>query len=412
LDQGVIQDVIRPLLSGKEAQIYLVTAGDEQRVAKVYKEAHLRSFKHRSQYTEGREVRSSRDQRAMTNRSRYGRAKLEAAWRSTEVDIIHRLDEAGVRVPKPFAFVDNVLVMELITDAAGNPAPRLADVSLTSDQALAVFERLLREAVRMLCAGVIHGDLSDFNVLMGADGPALIDFPQAVDAAKNQNARRLLVRDIDNLTRFGGRFHPRLRGLPYGQEIWDAYERGQLTPTIALTGRYRPPPVTVNTGGLLAEIEALERENRARREALGLPPARPARQPREVAQPARQHGSQHAPPHASQHASQHAPQHASQHAPQHASQHAPQHASQHAPQHASRHAPQHSPQHTRQQAQQRPGVPPTANAGQPSKHRRRRRHRGRGGSGPHAPGPQDGRNQSSGQAAAPRPPSAVPPRTP
>ena len=214
--EGIIEEVMRPLRSGKEAQIYLVLSGGEQRVAKIYKDAENRTFKQRSGYIEGRRVRNSRDQRAMGKHTSYGRAKDEDAWRSAEVEAIYRLRDAGVRVPEPFHFVDGVLIMELVTDASGNPAPRLGEVAMTAAEARAIFDRLLREVVRMLAAGLVHGDLSDFNVLMGADGPVLIDFPQSVDASRNQNARELLIRDVDNLTDFLGRFEPAATGVPYG----------------------------------------------------------------------------------------------------------------------------------------------------------------------------------------------------
>src|SRR5687768_1097712 len=207
-DEGIIEEVVRPLMSGKEAEVFLVRSGGELRVAKVYKEAQNRTFKNRAEYTEGRKVRNTRDQRAINKRSRHGRDQDEAAWRSTEVDMIYRLRDAGVRVPTPHHFIDGVLIMELITDEVGDPAPRLAEVSLSAEEAVRVFDRLLAEAVRMLCAGVVHGDLSDFNVLMGADGPVIIDLPQAVDASSNQNARKLLLRDVDNLQRFLSKFAP------------------------------------------------------------------------------------------------------------------------------------------------------------------------------------------------------------
>ena len=290
LDNGIIHEVVRPLLSGKEAQIYLVTVGGEERVAKVYKEATARNFKHRTQYTEGRTVRNTRDQRAMNRRSRYGRARDEAAWRTAEVDAIYRLQAAGVRVPTPYQYADGVLIMELVRDVHGHPAPRLADRGVGRDQAAEVFDELLRAVVKMLCANVVHGDLSEFNVLMGASGPVVIDFPQSVDATRNPNARRLLLRDVNNLTRFFGRQVPRLRAMRYAEEMWDAYERRQLTPDTELTGRFRPAPAEPATRGasLLEEIAAFERESRIRREALGLP-VRPARQPVEVevAQPMR-----------------------------------------------------------------------------------------------------------------------------
>jgi RIO kinase 1 len=270
--EGIITEVVRPLRSGKEAQIYLVLAGGEERVAKIYKDAENRSFKHRSDYMEGRKVRNSRDQRAMGKHTKHGRAKDEDAWRSAEVEAIYRLRDAGVRVPEPFHFVDGVLVMELVTDAGGHPAPRLGEVEMTAGEARGVFDQLLREVVRMLCAGVVHGDLSDFNVLMGASGPVVIDFPQWVDASRNQNARELLIRDVDNLTSFLGRFEPTAARLPYGQEIWSIYERSELTRDTVLTGRWQPAETTADTAAILREIEEAELDEQQRRIARGLPP--------------------------------------------------------------------------------------------------------------------------------------------
>ena len=279
-DQGVITEVLRPLMAGKEAEVYLVISEGEERVAKVYKQAINRSFKHRSDYTEGRKVRNSRQQRAMNKRSKYGREQIEAEWRSAEVDAIYRLRAAGVRVPEPYDFVDGVLVMELITDDQGEPAPRLVDLEFSRTEAIEVFRTLLREVVKMLCAGVVHGDLSDFNVLMTHHGPVLIDFPQAVEAAHNRVARKLLIRDVDNLTQFMARYAPKLRHKKFGREMWDLYQRGELNPDTRLTGNYRPKRKVADTSSLLEEIETLAQETKRRREALGLPPRRPARKPK------------------------------------------------------------------------------------------------------------------------------------
>ncbi|MFH1808636.1 MAG: PA4780 family RIO1-like protein kinase [Pseudomonadota bacterium] len=279
VEQGVIEEVLRPLMSGKEAQVYLVMAHGQQCVAKVYKQANDRTFKHRSEYIEGRQVRNTRDQRAMTKGSTYGRAKQEAGWSDVEADVIFRLRDAGVRVPEPMAYVDNVLVMELVIDRKGDPALRLADLTLQQKQAEEVFDGLIQEVRRMLCAGLVHGDLSEFNILAGRKGAVIIDFPQAVEASTNRNARKLLIRDTGNLTRFFGRFSGRLRSLRYGEEMWDLYERGELTPDTLLTGRYKSTKGKVEVSSMLAEIQEAERENRDRRVALGLPPARPARQP-------------------------------------------------------------------------------------------------------------------------------------
>jgi len=274
LDQGVIEEVLRPLMAGKEAHLYLVVSQGEVRVAKVYKQATERSFKHRAAYTEGRRVRNTRRQRAMNKRSRYGREQAEEVWRSAEVDAIYRLRDAGVRVPEPFDFIDGVLIMELIADAAGDVAPRLVDLTLTEAEAEAMHAQLLTEVVRMLCAGVVHGDLSDFNVLMGVDGPVIIDFPQVVDPAHNRNARQLLIRDVDNLTSFLARFAPRLRGRNYGKEMWSLYERNKLTPDTVLSGRARRSRRKADTAAIIDEIAAAERD--AVRRGLATPRNRTA----------------------------------------------------------------------------------------------------------------------------------------
>jgi RIO kinase 1 len=278
VDLGIIQEVVRPLMSGKEAQIYLVVSGGELRVAKVYKAAQNRSFRQRVEYTEGRVVRNTRTQRAMSKHSRHGRAQDEASWRSAEVDIIYRLRAAGVRVPEPHHFSDGILVMELVTDVDGDPAPRLADVELDRVEAGAVFSMLLSSVVKMLCAGVVHGDLSDYNVLMGQDGPVLIDFPQAVDPAHNQNARKLLLRDVEALNQFLTRFAPGQRPMPYGPELWDLYTRGVLTPWTQLTGQYKPAQRKADTSAVLREIDVAARDARRRRDAMAPGPGRRGRQ--------------------------------------------------------------------------------------------------------------------------------------
>jgi len=279
LDNGVIDAVLRPLMSGKEAQVWLVEARGELRVAKIYKQAEYRSFKHRSVYTEGRQARRSRDQRAMKKGSRYGKEQVEAAWRSAEVDAIYRLRAAGVRVPEPFDFVDGVLVMELVRGEDGGPAPRLADVNLSRREAKDMHHLLVHQVVRMLDAGLVHGDLSDFNVLLGQDGPVIIDFPQAIDAAANQNARKLLLRDLKNLKQFFSRWAPELRKTRYGAELWAHYERGTLTAETQLTGTFKRDDQVADVDAIVAEIRAAEAEARARRQALGLPEPRPARTP-------------------------------------------------------------------------------------------------------------------------------------
>jgi RIO kinase 1 len=285
IDQGVIQEVIRPVQSGKEAEVFLVIARGERCIAKVYKDSQSRTFKHRSQYTEGRQTRNTRDQRAMSRRSRYGREEEEQAWRSTEVDILDRLQNTPVPVPRLYEFLDGVLVMEMITDDNGEPAPRLADVNLHPEEAEELFFMLLKSVQCMLCVGVVHGDLSDFNVLLTPRGPVIIDFPQAVDPAHNRNARQLLIRDVRNLTSFLARFVPNLRRTKYGEEMWDLYERGELTPATKLTGKLARKTGAVDLDSLMQEIAAANAEDRKKREALGLPPRRPARAPRVKEEP-------------------------------------------------------------------------------------------------------------------------------
>ncbi len=269
LHEGIVEQVIRPLMSGKEAHVYLVVSGGEERVAKIYKDAQQRSFQNRADYTEGRKTRNSRDQRAIDKRSAHGRSKVEEGWRSNEVDMIYRLRAAGVRVPAPHHFVDGVLIMELVRDQRGEPAPRLAEVEFAAAEARVVFEHLIKEVQRTLCAGVVHGDLSDFNVLLAWDGPVIIDFPQAVDAARNQSARRLLFRDVDNLHRFAARFIPGHVPAPYAAELWHAYERGELTPTMPLTGRFRAASAPVRIDQLVSVVRGAEHDERRRREKHG-----------------------------------------------------------------------------------------------------------------------------------------------
>jgi RIO kinase 1 len=269
-ENGTIERVVRPLMSGKEAQVYLVMSRGELCVAKVYKEAHNRSFKNRAEYTEGRKTRNSRDQRAIEKRSAHGRAQDEAAWKSTEVDMIHRLHAGGVRVPIPKAYIDGVLVMECVVDAEGNPAPRIGELSFEPDAARFVYDRVIREAVRMLAAGVVHGDLSPFNVLAGADGPVIIDFPQSVDAAGNTNARRLLLRDVENFHHFLKSFVPGAPRLPYAEEMWELYEQAALTGETRLTGRYVSTQKRVSTESVLGLIQDADYDESRRRATLGI----------------------------------------------------------------------------------------------------------------------------------------------
>jgi RIO kinase 1 len=271
IDEGLIDTVVRQLMSGKEAMVFVVRCGDETRCAKVYKEATHRSFRQAVDYTENRKVKNTRQARAMAKGSRYGRESQEAAWQSAEVDALYRLAAAGVRVPKPHNFHDGVLLMELVTDEHGDAAPRLNDVAFTSDQALAHHASLLTEVVRMLCAGVVHGDLSEFNILLAADGPVIIDLPQAVDAAGNNHAKRMLLRDVENLRDFFGRFAPELLATDHGAEIWALYERGVLTPDTPLTGVFVQPVGAVDVGGVMREIDDARAEEAARRLRMATP---------------------------------------------------------------------------------------------------------------------------------------------
>ena len=264
LEEGLIDEVLRQLTSGKEAMVFVVRCGQEIRCAKVYKEATHRSFRQAVDYTENRKTKNSRQARAMAKGTRYGRQAQEAAWQSAEVDALYRLAAAGVRVPKPFNFLEGVLLMELVCDEDGDAAPRLNDVHFTAEQARVYHEALLREVVRMLCAGVVHGDLSEFNILIAADGPVIIDLPQAVDAAGNNHAAGMLERDVANLRNYFGRFAPDLLTTNYGREIWSIYERGLLTPDSVLTGRFDPKVKPVDLESVLLGIEDARFEESAR----------------------------------------------------------------------------------------------------------------------------------------------------
>jgi len=264
VEAGLVDAVVRQLMSGKEAMIFVVRCGEDVRCAKVYKEANLRSFRQSVDYTEGRKVKNSRRARAMEKGSRYGRKAKEEAWQSTEVDALYRLAAAGVRVPRPYDFVDGVLLMELVTDGEGHPAPRLNDVVLTPEQAREFHGTLVREVVRMLCAGVVHGDLSEYNVLLGGEGPVIIDLPQAVDAAGNAHASGMLERDVGNLTRYFGRFAPELLRTEYAKEIWSLYKSGRLTPEIDLSGRYERDEKAVDVDGVMRLVDDALKEEVAR----------------------------------------------------------------------------------------------------------------------------------------------------
>ncbi len=280
IEEGLIDSVSRQLMSGKEATVYVVQVGDDTRCAKVYKEAIERSFRQAVDYTENRKVKNTRQARAMAKGTRFGRQAQEAAWQSAEVDALYRLAAAGVRVPKPYNFCDGVLLMELVTDAHGDAAPRLNDVVFTPGDARRHHTALLLEVVRMLCAGVVHGDLSEFNILLGheerADGmaggvdvPVIIDLPQAIDAAGNNHAARMLLRDVVNLRNFFGQFAPELLQTSYGLEMWDLYQRGVLYPDTHLTGHFEHKAGAVDMRSVMREIDDAKGEEAARRLRMG-----------------------------------------------------------------------------------------------------------------------------------------------
>ncbi|MDO9104213.1 MAG: PA4780 family RIO1-like protein kinase [Methylovulum sp.] len=262
VEDGLVDEVLRPLKSGKEASVYVVVSEGEIRCAKVYKEANKRGFHKQAEYQEGRKVRNSRQERAMGKNSKFGRKQQEEVWQNAEVDALYRLAAAGVRVPKPYNFVGGVLLMELVTDGQGSPASRLNDLELTREEALEYHGLLIKEVVRMLCAGIVHGDLSEYNILIDADGPVIIDLPQAVDAAANNNAARMLERDVDNLRAYFGQFAPELLVTRYGKEIWKLYESGLLHPDAELTGRFKSSEKVADVRSVMREI------NDAREEAI------------------------------------------------------------------------------------------------------------------------------------------------
>ena len=264
VEEGLIDTVVRQLMSGKEAMVYVVRCGDDTRCAKIYKEATQRSFRQAVDYTENRKVKNSRSARAMAKGSKFGRQEQEAAWQSAEVDALYRLAAAGVRVPTPYNFCDGVLLMELVTDADGDAAPRLNDVVFSPEDALRHHATLVKEVVRMLCAGVVHGDLSEFNILLAADGPVIIDLPQAIDAAGNNHAQRMLLRDVDNLKNFFGQFAPALLQTRYGEEIWSLYHSGALSVESVLTGQFQRSTRSVDVGSVLREVDDARAEEAAR----------------------------------------------------------------------------------------------------------------------------------------------------
>jgi RIO kinase 1 len=265
IEDGVIDEVVRSLKSGKEAAVYVVRVKSELRCAKVYKNMSQRSFQQRAQYREGRQVRGSRQARAIGKRTRFGRSEEEAAWKNTEVDALYQLMAAGVRVPTPYGYTDGVLVMELVVDAEGRSAPNLGDVEFTPENARLYHARLIRQVQLMLCAGLIHGDLSEYNVLAAADGPVIIDLPQAVNAAGNNAARMMLLRDVNNLTDTLARFAPDLRETRFGEELWHLYERGELRVDSVLTGSFVDDEHEADLDGVQQVIDAARDEDERRR---------------------------------------------------------------------------------------------------------------------------------------------------
>ena len=268
VDDGLVDEVLRPLMSGKEADVFVVRCGSKIRCAKIYKDAAKRSFKKAAQYTEGRKVRNSRRARAMEKGSKFGRKQQEETWQNAEVDALYRLASAGVRVPQPYGCFDGVLLMELITDEDGAVAPRLADVAMSGEQALEDHAQVMQYVVRMLCAGLVHGDLSEFNVLVDEEGPVIIDLPQAVDAAANNNAHAMLERDVSNMTDYYGLFAPQLLKTRYAQEIWEHYEEGTLHPDIELSGNAEEDTHAADVDSIMLEIKAAMAEEQERQERI------------------------------------------------------------------------------------------------------------------------------------------------
>jgi RIO kinase 1 len=267
VDDGLVDEVISQLMSGKEATVFMVRCGGEIRCAKVYKEANKRSFKKAAQYQEGRKSRNSRRARAMEKGSKYGRNQQEEAWQNAEVDALYTVAEAGVRVPHPFGCFEGVLLMELITDEAGDVAPRLNDVVMSKEQAIEDHQLVMNYVLRMLCAGIVHGDLSEFNVLVDEYGPVIIDLPQAVDASANNNAKAMLIRDVENITNYYGQFAPELLLSKYAQEMWALYESGELTLETKLTGLFKENHVAADVDNVIEEIKAafMEEQDRLQR---------------------------------------------------------------------------------------------------------------------------------------------------
>ena len=266
VEDGLVDEVLSRLMSGKEADVYVVRCGRDIRCAKVYKEAAKRNFKKAVQYTEGRKERNSRRARAIEKGSKFGRKEQEKSWQNAEVDALYLLANANVRVPEPFGCFDGVLLMELVVDAEGDVAPRLGDVTMTEEEAIVNFAIIMQDVVRMLCVGVVHGDLSEFNVLLDGYGPVIIDLPQAVNAAANNNAKSMLMRDIENMVRYFGQFDPYLHETSFAKEIWKLYEDGELKPDTILTGEFEESTKVADVDRVLVEIQAAFDEEQSRLE--------------------------------------------------------------------------------------------------------------------------------------------------
>ncbi len=258
-ENGLVDEVVCQLMSGKEAEVYVVRSMGELRCAKVYKDAGNRSFSSQARYQEGRKVKNSRQARAIGKNSKFGRKEQEGAWQNAEVTALQRLADAGVRVPRIFNYVGGILLMELVVDEQGNNAPRLNDVRLTGEQAREYHRTMMKQIVLMLCAGLVHGDLSEYNVLVGSDGLVIIDLPQAMDAAGNNNAAAMLVRDVANMTAYFGRFAPELLVTDYGREIWKLYATGELSPESVLTGHFEESKRPADVHGVMREVESARR---------------------------------------------------------------------------------------------------------------------------------------------------------
>lgn len=268
VDDGIVDEVLRPLMSGKEADVFVVRCGSKIRCAKIYKDALKRSFKKAAQYTEGRKVRNSRRARAIEKGSKFGRQQQEDTWQNAEVNALYRLAKAGVRVPEPYGCFDGVLLMELITDENGDVAPRLNEITMSAEQAREDHALVMHYVMCMLCAGLVHGDLSEFNVLVDDSGPVIIDLPQAVDAAANNNARAMLERDVKNMSDYYGLFAPELRDSRYAEEIWSLYEKGELHPDLKLTGQFEVDAHAADVDAVMLEIKAALAEEESRKERM------------------------------------------------------------------------------------------------------------------------------------------------